>query len=149
MAKGFTLIELVITLAVMGLLFGIAVPIYESFTEKAEQSNAVADLGNLQMSIAYFWAANLALPDSLAEVNPDTTTDPWGNEYRYLRIEGNPAATTGKVRKDKNLTPINTDYDLYSFGPDGQSVLALTAKKSRDDIVRAGNGSFTGIAENY
>lgn len=133
----------------MGLLLGIAVPIYSSFTEQAQRSQSIADLATIQMAVQDYWAANLALPDALAQVNADTTTDPWGNEYQYLRIEGNPAVNQGQVRKDKNLNPINTDYDLYSFGPDGVSARPLTAAKSRDDIIRAGNGSFTGVAEDF
>ncbi|MCG6963484.1 MAG: prepilin-type cleavage/methylation domain-containing protein, partial [Acidobacteria bacterium] len=37
----------------------------------------------------------------------------------------------------------------YSMGPDGKSQPPLTAKASRDDIVRAGNGSFVGVAIDY
>ena len=53
------------------------------------------------------------------------------------------------VRKDKNLHPLNTDFDLYSLGRDGDSKLPLTAATSRDDILRANNGAFIGRAENY
>jgi len=55
----------------------------------------------------------------------------------------------GKVRKDHNLVPLNSDYDLYSMGKDGKSVSPLTAKASRDDIVRANNGAFVGLASEY
>jgi general secretion pathway protein G len=55
----------------------------------------------------------------------------------------------GKCRKDKSLHPINSDYDLYSMGEDGKSQDPLTAKVSRDDIVRASNGGFIGLAANY
>lgn len=58
-------------------------------------------------------------------------------------------ASVGKKRKDKSLHPLNTDYDLYSMGPDGRSVSPLTAKASRDDIIRANNGGFIGVAEDY
>jgi general secretion pathway protein G len=53
------------------------------------------------------------------------------------------------MRKDRNLVPINSDYDLYSVGPDGDSSLPLTAATSRDDIVRANDGRFIGKAEDY
>jgi len=53
------------------------------------------------------------------------------------------------MRKDKNLTPINTYYDLYSTGKDGLSVSPLTAKHSRDDIVRANDGGFIGLATDF
>jgi general secretion pathway protein G len=52
-----------------------------------------------------------------------------------------------RPRKDKQLQPINTDYDLYSVGKDGDSVAPLTAKKSLDDIVRAGEGAYVGLAK--
>jgi len=49
-----------------------------------------------------------------------------------------------KVRK---LNPLNTDFDLYSMGSDGDSKGPLSAKASRDDIVRANNGDFIGRSE--
>jgi general secretion pathway protein G len=45
--------------------------------------------------------------------------------------------------------PINTDFDLYSVGPDGNTQPPLTAPVSRDDIVRANDGRFIGKAEDY
>jgi general secretion pathway protein G len=55
----------------------------------------------------------------------------------------------GQQRKDRNLVPINSDYDLYSMGPDGRSVSPLTAQASRDDIIRANDGGFVGKASDY
>ncbi|MGH7274409.1 MAG: prepilin-type cleavage/methylation domain-containing protein, partial [Nitrospiria bacterium] len=61
-------------------------------------------------------------------------------------VEG---AKIGDLRKDAKLVPINSDFDLYSMGSDGQSASALTAKQSWDDIVRASNGGYVGIASEY
>jgi len=55
----------------------------------------------------------------------------------------------GQKRKDKNLVPINSDYDLYSMGPDGKTTSALTAAISQDDIVRGRDGIFIGLAADY
>lgn len=52
-------------------------------------------------------------------------------------------------RKDRFLHPINSDYDLYSMGKDGESVEPLTAKKSHDDVIRANDGSFVGLAVEF
>ena len=73
--------------------------------------------------------------------------DPWGRPYAYLNIAA--AGGIGDVRKDKNLNPLNTDFDLYSLGEDGASASPLTAKNSRDDIVRANNGAYIGLGEDY
>jgi general secretion pathway protein G len=72
--------------------------------------------------------------------------DPWGAPYVYLNLDGVPI---GLMRKDQALVPINSDYDLYSKGPDGASVAPLTAMASRDDIVRGNNGAFIGVAADY
>jgi general secretion pathway protein G len=58
-------------------------------------------------------------------------------------------AGVGKSRKNKNLTPINSYFDLYSKGKDGLSTLPLTAKASRDDVILANDGAFIGLASNY
>jgi general secretion pathway protein G len=55
----------------------------------------------------------------------------------------------GQLRKDRNLVPINTDFDLFSRGKDGQTNFPLTAQRSRDDIVRANNGGYIGLASDY
>jgi len=47
------------------------------------------------------------------------------------------------------MVPINSDFDLYSMGKDGRSVAPLTAKDSRDDIVRANDGGYVGLASEF
>ncbi len=75
--------------------------------------------------------------------------DPWGNPYRYLNIEALANPGVGAVRKDHNLIPINGDYDLYSMGKDGRSVSPITGSPGQDDILRAGNGGYVGLAGDY
>ena len=54
-----------------------------------------------------------------------------------------------KPRRDKILKPITSDYDLYSMGVDGETKENLNAKESRDDIIRASEGDYVGLAENF
>lgn len=63
--------------------------------------------------------------------------------------KGGGGGPKAQPRKDHNLHPINSDYDLYSMGKDGKSVSPLTGGPSRDDIVRANNGRFVGKAADY
>ena len=146
---GLTLVELVTALAIVGVLGMIAVPVFQSYREKADIARAQADLTNLQNRIARYASGRTPwrYPDTLADVG-GAPLDPWGNPYRYLNIE-NLKPPASMLRKDKNLVPINTDYDLYSLGPDGASQTPLTAKASRDDVVRANNGRYIGRAESY
>jgi general secretion pathway protein G len=47
------------------------------------------------------------------------------------------------------MVPVNSDYDLYSMGKDEDSQAAFTAQVSRDDVVRANDGNFFGLAIKY
>jgi len=55
----------------------------------------------------------------------------------------------GQARKDRFLVPLNSDYDLYSAGKDGESRPPLSAQMSQDDIVRANDGAYIGLASQY
>ena len=83
----------------------------------------------------------------LADVGAGAMRDPWGNPYGYLNLSESGAR--GQARKDHALVPINTDFDLYSKGKDGVSVGPLTAQPSRDDIIRAADGRFVGLASDF
>ncbi len=145
-SKAFTLIELLIAVAILGVSAAIAIPIYNEYKVKLETAKAIRDIVNIQVAVESYFQAKDTYPTSLTDVNMDQLLDPWGNFYVYLNLAGAPI---GQVRKDQALVPINSDFDLYSMGPDGASVAPLTAMASRDDIVRANNGSFIGVASDY
>lgn len=142
---GVTLLELLITIALIGLLSAVAMPSYQAYMERAKVLTAKKDILEISLKLERYLTFKNAYPTTLADL-PDTRLDPWGSPYRYLSMEG---ATVGQKRKDKSLHPLNSDYDLYSMGPDGNSQTPLTAKASRDDIIRANNGGFVGVAEDY
>lgn len=143
---GFTIIELMIVLAIVGLLTMVALPAYQDYSKRVDINTAATDIGVISLNITDYKLDNGTLPASLAAIGMDGLNDPWGNPYQYVNHDTSPP---GKRRKDKNLVPINNDYDLYSMGEDGLSVAPLTAKHSRDDIVRANNGKYVGLAEDY
>ena len=53
------------------------------------------------------------------------------------------------MRKDRFLNPLNSEFDLYSVGPDGKTETPLTAKASYDDIIRAVDGKYMGLASDF
>ncbi|MFH2064434.1 MAG: prepilin-type N-terminal cleavage/methylation domain-containing protein [Pseudomonadota bacterium] len=146
--SGFTLIELFISIAIMGILAAIAVPGSLNYINKVRVARAKTDIRMLERSISNFISENNELPDSLDDVGYSSYKDPWGNPYRYLRIQGG-NAKKGEMRKDRFMVPVNTDYDLYSMGKDGRSVSPFTSKLSLDDIVRANDGGYLGLASDY
>jgi general secretion pathway protein G len=146
---GFTLVELLIAVTIVVALSAIAVPWYASYREQANIGRAVHDLRVLDTHLQAFKANFAAYPASLDDVPQGNLSDPWGKPYQYVKIEGADTKGKGQMRKDKNLVPINSDFDLYSMGADGKTTPPLTAKNSQDDVVRANNGSYYGLAANY
>ncbi|MEZ5987522.1 MAG: prepilin-type cleavage/methylation domain-containing protein [Planctomycetota bacterium] len=121
----------------------IAVPRLNAALETARRTKVIQDIGYIAYEIDLYKQMYGVLPLDL----PDKRLDPWGNPYQYLNFST--VKGKGQMRKNKFLVPINTDYDLYSMGPDGKSVAPLTAKASRDDIIRANDGQFFGPASEY
>lgn len=148
-AKGFGLLELMVVLVVLTLLTTLALPAYDGYAQRARVAAAVGDISGLSLEVEKFRLKNNGrIPATLEEMGVVIPLDPWNQPYEFLNI---PAAGPGKgkVRKDGKLNPLNTDFDLYSIGRDGRSAGPLSAKHSRDDIVRANNGAFIGLGEDY
>ena len=145
--SGFTLIELVVVMVIVAILVTVAMPAYQSYMLRLKNNQAILDIGDISSKIGRYYTANNAYPASLASLLGSTPSDPWGNPYQYLNIAA--GVSKGKIRKDKNINPLNSDYDLYSMGADGLTSLPLTAANSQDDIVRAGNGGFIGLATGF
>jgi general secretion pathway protein G len=145
--RGLTLVELSVALCIAAVLLAIAMPAFQGYRERVRIDQAKQDIMAMSAVISNYYQDAHAYPDSLADVGLGSMRDPWGNPYGYLNLGDKKAH--GQARKDHSLVPINTDFDLYSMGPDGLSSPPLTAKHSRDDIVRANNGAFVGVASDY
>ncbi|HEX7238277.1 MAG TPA: prepilin-type N-terminal cleavage/methylation domain-containing protein [Gammaproteobacteria bacterium] len=142
---GVTLIELMVVVIAIGILGAFAIPAFNGYVERSRTARAVGDIGTISLNLYRWQLGNQMFPATLAEAGI-VATDPWGRPYEYTRVEGTP---TNQLRKDHNLHPINTDFDLYSRGADGNTQKPLTAGPSRDDIIRANNGAYIGVAANY
>jgi general secretion pathway protein G len=147
---GFTVLELVTAAAVSALLLSIAVPTYFDRIERLKINQATRDLTTIAAAIErYRTANNFQLPLALSDMSGLPTTDPWGNAYKYLNFSAPIAGIKGLIRKDHNLHPLNSEFDLYSMGADGASAAPLTAKASQDDVIWARDGSFVGLASEF
>jgi general secretion pathway protein G len=143
---GFTLIELTIGMAIAAILGSIAMQSYSNYRERVMVRQAISDISALNANVRHYMTDNRVPPASLAAAGAPGKLDPWGNPYVYTDLT---TANIGQARKNKNLVPINSEFDLYSMGKDGQSAAPLTAANSRDDIILANDGSYIGLASDY
>ncbi len=122
--SGFTLVEIMVVVIIIGLLAGIVVPNVMDNLDKANVQKARADFSSLQTALKLYRIDNFNYPtteqglealvtkSSIAPVPrnfkasgyiDNLNKDPWGNDYQYMSPgEGH-------------------EYDIYSLGADGVS----------------------------
>jgi type IV pilus assembly protein PilA len=120
--SGFTLIELLVVIIIIGILAGIAIPVFFSQRKKAVDKSVVSDVTNASLSLESFYSTNNAYPTTQAQAlnsNPDKIVVSTGNTLvittdgttGYCVSGTNPASnysTTGKVY-DSNKGGLQTD----------------------------------------
>ena len=117
---GFTLIELMIVIVILGLLATIIMPRMLNRPEQARRMKAKVDIRNIESALALFKTDTGCFPTTSEGLNAlvsdpgikgysadgyldKTPTDPWGNKYIYI----SPGVH-------------NKDYDITSYGKDGE-----------------------------
>jgi len=120
--RGFTLIEIMVVVIIIGLLAAVVVPQFLGRVDDARVSKAKQDIQALETALTMFKLDNFTYPSTemglraLVEQPTDSSIrnwraggylkrvnkDPWGNDYQYAF----PGSHGG-------------EFDLYSFGADG------------------------------
>lgn len=147
--KGFTLVELLVVVAIIAVLAAVLMPRLLGYTDRARQARALADIGSMKTIVEVYAAdqGNGLYPDnnSIASVmqnngikwTGDNTgiKDPWGNAYYYDRIID-----------DNNVTR----YIIVSPGLDGNIGTAddvVTTDNLQPSIEAADTETFTGLTD--
>ena len=105
--KGFTLVELVVVIAILGILAGIAIPRFMDATASARGSKVVADLRTIDSAITMYYAKNGSYPDT---VSAALTTNPLPD---YLAQW--PAPQTGSIIFPSNKKVADSTISFYKY----------------------------------
>ncbi|WP_043770914.1 pilin [Algiphilus aromaticivorans] len=73
--QGFTLIELMIVVAIIGILAAIAIPAYQDYTVRAKMTEAVTAIGSAKASVSEFFISEGAFPAGNDEAGITVTQD--------------------------------------------------------------------------
>jgi general secretion pathway protein G len=131
---GFTMVELIVVTAILGVLALMAIPAFNDYKTKAQNKRSASDIRTIEKAITAHILDRNSLPASLADIGMATQMDPWGRPYQYNK---------GGILDD-GLNKLNDDYDLYSTGKDGASDPDGSKPESADDIVRMNDGGYAG-----
>ena len=114
--QGFTLIELMIVIAIVGILAAIALPAYQDYTVRAKVSEAMVNLAEAKTTIAEFYSANNSFPTTEASAGINTNPNPdivASLKYTSTITAGLP--TLAALVKGGIIPGDGVDTNLYSF----------------------------------
>lgn len=111
-SKGFTLIELMIVVAIIGILAAIAIPNYMNYQCKAKQSEAKTNLGAIRTSQEAFRAEYDSYTSSLNAIGFDIQGD---QMYDYNMT----AATTTGFVAEADTSSLNGNRDTWEINENG------------------------------
>lgn len=141
--KGFTLIELVIVIAILGILAGIAIPRFLNATATARGARIVADLRTIDSAIVIYNAKTGKLPTATTDLTTaGTGTNP--TQYQLLAVWPKPpvgaAIFPAAPTADSVDIASTAKYELGSGDNLGRGVLD---DKTASDLSEGGTGYTT------
>ena len=102
MQKGFTLIELMIVVAIIGILAAIAIPAYSDYTARAQMSEAMSLASGVRTSVSEYYQNTGDFPTSNGQAGVATATAIVGKYVAQVAVAGGVITATLK-----NAAPVN------------------------------------------
>ncbi len=108
--QGFTLIELMIVIAIIGILAAIAIPSYQDYTARAQVAEALNITGGYKAAIAEYYADKGAWPDNMTLIGGSRS----GSYVASVAIATNVITATMKAAPDVNAGIAGSVFALES-----------------------------------
>ncbi|MBN2332049.1 MAG: prepilin-type N-terminal cleavage/methylation domain-containing protein [Deltaproteobacteria bacterium] len=123
--QGFTLVELMITVAILAVLATVAIPLYRNYLNRARQSDAIIGLKASQMAQEQFFSENNRYCDTICLLPGFGNTNVNSfNKGVYTLTVNNSAATTFVLEA---LAVIDGSTDRWTIDQDDINPVADTA----------------------
>lgn len=126
--KGFTLVELMVVVAILGILVAVAVPVYNNVTENAKKTACKSNISTIESAVVMYQAEEGAIPTTGGDDTP-VTVDLTVDELKTLGY-----------LKDVPSCPYCTeaDEDDYVIESDGTVKCVCTSERTHNGNTQDG-----------
>ncbi|NLD01394.1 MAG: prepilin-type N-terminal cleavage/methylation domain-containing protein [Gammaproteobacteria bacterium] len=137
MQKGFTLIELMIVVAIIGILAAVALPAYQDYTKRAHVSEGIVLAAGAKTAVTEYYSSEAKWPTSNAMAGLPTDTAIKGNAVTKVAIGANGIIT---VTYNEKVSKEATDIIFTpTASEEGGSIEWACNKGSVDNKYRPAN----------